>query len=101
MDLARGHVAALEFHERSNRSITVNLGTGRRYSVLEAVKAFERASGKTIAVEFAARRPGDVAACYADVSLAAAELRWNSRLDLDAMCRDAWRWQSQNPHGYP
>ncbi len=101
MDLARGHVAALQFLERRKRSITVNLGTGRGYSVLEAVKAFEQASGKTIAVEFVARRPGDVAACYADVSLAATELGWKSRLDLDVMCRDAWRWQSKNPRGYP
>jgi UDP-glucose 4-epimerase len=101
MDLARGHVAALRFLESRNRSITVNLGTGRGYSVIEAVKAFEQASGKTIALDFVARRPGDVAACYADVSLAASELGWTSRLDLDAMCRDAWRWQSQNPHGYP
>lgn len=101
MDLARGHVAALEFLERKRRPITVNLGTGRGYSVLEAVKAFERASGKAIPVEIAARRPGDVAACYADASLAAAELGWKARFDLDAMCRDAWRWQSQNPGGYP
>lgn len=101
MDLARGHVAALEFLERTRRPITVNLGTGRGYSVLEAVKAFERASGKTIPTEIAARRPGDVAACYADASLAAAELGWKTRLDLDSMCRDAWLWQSQNPDGYP
>ena len=101
MDLARGHLAALRFLESRNRSITVNLGTGRGYSVLEAVKAFEQASGKTIALNFVARRPGDVASCYADVSLAASELGWKSGLDLDAMCRDAWRWQSQNPHGYP
>lgn len=100
MDLARGHVAALRFLDSRNRSITVNLGTGRGYSVLEAVKAFEQASGKTIALDFVARRPGDVAACYADVSLAARELGWKSHLELDAMCRDAWRWQSQNPHGY-
>ena len=71
MDLARGHVAALEFLERKRRSITANLGTGRGYSVLEAVKAFERASGKSIPTEIVARRPGDVAACYADASLAA------------------------------
>ena len=101
MDLARGHVAALEFLERKRQSITVNLGTGRGYSVLEVVKAFERASGKTISTEIVARRPGDVAACYADASRAAAELGWQARLDLDAMCRDAWRWQSQNPDGYP
>ncbi|HUG79324.1 MAG TPA: GDP-mannose 4,6-dehydratase, partial [Burkholderiales bacterium] len=64
-------------------------------------KAFERASGKTIPLEFAPRRPGDVAACYADPAAAAAELGWRARLDLDALCRDAWRWQSANPEGYP
>jgi UDP-glucose 4-epimerase len=99
MDLARGHVAALSFLERG--SITVNLGTGRGYSVLEVVKAFERASGKRIPVEFHPRRAGDVAQSYADVSLAAKELGWRARLKLEEMCRDSWRWQSQNPDGYP
>lgn len=101
MDLAEGHVAALEYLERRGRSLTANLGTGRGYSVLEVVKAFERASGKTIALEFHPRRAGDVAQSYADASLAARELGWRSRLSLEAMCRDAWRWQSQNPEGYP
>ena len=100
MDLAEGHVAALSFLETQNRSITVNLGTGRGYSVLEAAKAFERASGKRIALEFAARRPGDVTSCYADVSMASSELGWKARFDIDAMCRDVWRWQSANPQGY-
>jgi UDP-glucose 4-epimerase len=100
MDLARGHVAALDALDKGN-SLTVNLGTGRGYSVLEAVKAFEGASGRTIPLEFVARRPGDVAVSYADASLAAAELGWKTELDLDAMCRDLWRWQSQNPRGYP
>lgn len=100
MDLALGHVAALEFLEKKRRSIAVNLGTGRGYSVLEAAQAFERASGKRIPLELAARRPGDVASCYASPSLAAAELGWKARLDLDAMCRDVWRWQSANPEGY-
>ena len=99
MDLARGHVAALAFLERG--SITANLGTGRGYSVLEVVKAFEKASGKRIPLEFHARRPGDVATSYADPSLAAKELGWRARLKLDEMCRDSWRWQSQNPDGYP
>lgn len=99
-DLAAGHVAALAYLEREKRSLTVNLGTGRGYSVLEAARAFERACGRAIPLELAARRPGDVAACFADPSLARSALRWSARLDLDAMCRDAWRWQSANPQGY-
>ncbi len=101
MDLARGHVAALGYLDAMRRSITVNLGTGRGYSVLEAVKAFEAASGISVPVEMHPRRPGDVAACYADPSLAKKELKWSAQLGLDAMCRDAWRWQSMNPDGYP
>lgn len=100
MDLARGHVAALEVLDRRN-SLTLNLGTGRGYSVLEAVRAFERASGCTIALQFVARRPGDVAECYADASRAATDIGWKAGLDIDAMCADLWRWQSENPHGYP
>lgn len=100
MDLAAGHVAALAFLEREGRSLTVNLGTGRGYSVLEAAKAFERACGRGIPLELAGRRPGDVAACFADAGLAARELGWKARFDLDAMCRDVWRWQSENPQGY-
>jgi len=69
--------------------------------MLEAVKAFELASGRTIPLHFAARRPGDVAACYAGAARAAAEIGWQAKLGLDAMCRDLWRWQSQNPGGYP
>ena len=100
VDLAEGHVAALRFLNARKKSITVNLGTGRGYSVLDAVKAFERASGKRIALEFAPRRAGDVAACYADAALAARELGWQTRFGLDEMCADVWRWQSQNPDGY-
>jgi UDP-glucose 4-epimerase len=100
MDLARGHLAALDYLEKKRRSITVNLGTGRGYSVLEAVKAFERASGKKIAYEILPRRAGDIAACYADASLAQKQLKWRAQLGIDEMCRDAWRWQSQNPEGY-
>jgi len=99
MDLAEGHVAALGALARG-ASFTVNLGTGRGYSVLEAAQAFGRACGKPIPLEFAPRRPGDVAACYADPAAAARTLGWRARLDLDAMCRDVWRWQSANPHGY-
>jgi UDP-glucose 4-epimerase len=100
VDLAEGHVAALNFLEHKNRSLTVNLGTGRGYSVLDAAKAFERASGKRVPLEFAARRAGDVASCFADVQLASTALGWKARFDLDAMCRDVWRWQSGNPQGY-
>ena len=100
MDLAAGHVAALGFLLREDRSLTVNLGTGRGYSVIEAVRAFERACGKPIPVEQGPRRPGDVASCFADASLARRELAWHAGLDLDAMCRDVWRWQSANPQGY-
>jgi UDP-glucose 4-epimerase len=100
MDLARGHLAALDYLVKAKRPITANLGTGRGYSVLDAVKAFERASGKKIPLDFQPRRPGDVAASYADASLAARELGWKAALNLDDMCRDAWRWQSQNPDGY-
>ena len=100
MDLARGHLAALDYLKSRQRSITVNLGTGRGYSVLQSVRAFERASGKRIALEFHPRRAGDVAACYADPSAAARELGWRAKLGLEEMCRDAWRWQSANPDGF-
>ena len=98
MDLARGHLAALQY--LSKKSITCNLGTGRGYSVLEVVKAFERACGRKLALEFAPRRPGDIATSYADASLAARALGWKASLGIDDMCRDIWRWQSANPDGY-
>ena len=101
MDLARGHIAALDYLEKSRRSLIVNLGTGRGYSVLEVVKAFERASGRKVSLEIAPRRPGDTATVYADASLAQARLGWKAKLGLDTMCADAWRWQSANPDGYP
>ena len=100
-DLAAGHVSALRFLEKENENIVVNLGTGRGHSVLEVVHAFERASGRKIPLAIQPRRPGDVAACYADASLAAARLGWKAKAGLDEMCRDAWRWQSANPEGYP
>ena len=99
MDLAAGHVAALQFLEKE--SVTVNLGTGRGYSVLDVVHAFEKASGRAIPLEIRPRRAGDVAACYADPSLAAAKLGWKARAGIEEMCRDAWRWQAANPAGYP
>jgi UDP-glucose 4-epimerase len=101
MDLAQGHIAALAFLDKAERSITANLGTGRGYSVLEVVKAFEHACGKRLALEFHPRRGGDVATAYADPSLAARELGWRARFSIEDMCRDSWRWQSQNPEGFP
>lgn len=101
MDLAEGHLAALRHLVSNNRSITANLGTGKGHSVLEVVHAFERTTGIQIPYEIAPRRPGDVASCYADPSLAAAEFGWRARLGIDDMCRDAWAWQSANPQGYP
>jgi UDP-glucose 4-epimerase len=100
MDLAAGHVAALR-PLQTGRSITVNLGTGRGYSVLELVAAFERASGRKVPLEIAARRSGDTAAVYADAALAASELGWKAGRGIEEMCADAWRWQSRNPDGYP
>jgi UDP-glucose 4-epimerase len=100
MDLAEGHVAALRHLLDGNGSLTVNLGTGRGTSVLELVHAFERASGKRVPYEIVGRRPGDVAACYADPSLAAQTIGWRTKRDLAAMCADTWRWQTANPDGY-
>ncbi len=100
MDLAEGHVAALRHLLDGNGSLTVNLGTGRGTTVLELVHAFERASGRRVLYEVALRRPGDVAACWAEPSLAHETLGWRARRDIDAMCADTWRWQSKNPNGY-
>ena len=100
VDLARGHVAALEVLQRTEQGFTVNLGTGRGTTVLEAVAAFERASGLAIPLERVARRAGDVAQCYADPGLAERLLGWKAGLSVDAMCRDAWHWQRMNPRGY-
>ncbi len=80
--------------------VTYNLGTGNGYSVLDMVKAFEKACGKKINYKIAPRRPGDVAECYADPKLAYNELGFKAEFDLDRMCADSWRWQSQNPNGY-
>jgi UDP-glucose 4-epimerase len=101
MDLAEGHAAALRYLSERERSITANLGTGSGCSVLQMVAAFERITGKSIPYEYVDRRPGDIAAFWADPALAARELGWRATLGLDDMCRDAWRWQSQNPAGYP
>ncbi len=100
MDLAHAHADALDFLMREDRSATLNLGTGRGVSVLELVRAFANASGREVAYEIVGRRSGDVAEVYADPSLAGELLGWKARFDVDAMCRDAWRWQSMNPNGY-
>ena len=101
VDLARGHVAALNrLHHKSGGVHTWNLGTGRGVSVLEMVRAFEAASGKPVPYEIVARRPGDVAQCWADPARAARDLGWRAVYDLPRMCADAWRWQSGNPDGY-
>jgi UDP-glucose 4-epimerase len=99
-DLAAGHVAALQTLFAKGESFTVNLGTGQGYSVLDVVHAFEKASGRKVPVQFAPRREGDVAQCYASTARALALLGWQAKLDLDAMCADSWRWQSGNPDGY-
>lgn len=100
MDLALGHLAALNHLARAQGLLTLNLGTGRGCSVLEMVAAFEKACGKPVPYRVVDRRPGDVAQSFADPSEAARTLGWSTRWNLDDMCRDAWRWQSMNPHGY-
>jgi UDP-glucose 4-epimerase len=100
VDLAAGHVAAVRHLLERKQSLTVNLGTGQGYSVLDVLRAFERASGRAVPYKSVARRPGDVASCYADPALARELLGWQAELGLDAMCEDSWRWQSRNPLGY-
>jgi UDP-glucose 4-epimerase len=100
VDLAAGHLKALEKLDAQSGVIVANLGTGRGYSVLNMVHAFEKVRGKKIPYEIVNRRPGDVAVCYADPSKAAAMLGWRAERDQEAMCRDSWRWQSHNPQGY-
>ena len=99
-DLAEGHVAALRYLFDRQQSLTVNLGTGQGYSVLELAQAYGRASGRDIPVVFAPRRAGDVAACYADPQRAFETMGWKATRGLDEMCVDSWRWQSHNPHGF-
>ena len=99
IDLAEGHVCALRHVLQTKRSVTANLGTGKGHSVLEVVRAFELASGRAVPIEIVGRRPGDIDACYADVTLANELLGWRATRDLDAMCVDSWRWQSMNPNG--
>jgi UDP-glucose 4-epimerase len=99
-DLARGHVKAIDYLLNQKKSLTVNLGAGKGYSVLDLVKAFEKTSGQKIPYQIVERRSGDIAAFYADASLAEKLLDWRVEFDLDRMCRDSWHWQSNNPNGF-
>ena len=99
-DLAAGHLAALKVLNQSADTLTVNLGTGRPYSVLEMVNAFANASGKPVPYEIAPRRAGDLPEYYAEPSLAKQLLGWEAKHDIDRMCADTWRWQSMNPLGF-
>ncbi|AVD37456.1 UDP-glucose 4-epimerase GalE [Clostridioides difficile] len=100
LDLATGHVKALQKLEENPGLVVYNLGTGKGYSVLDLVKAFSKASGKEIPYKIVGRRAGDVAMCYADSSKAEKELGWKAKYELEEMCEDSWRWQSMNPNGY-
>ncbi|MCO8612941.1 UDP-glucose 4-epimerase GalE [Burkholderia multivorans] len=100
VDLAKGHIAALDALVKRDASFVVNLGTGQGYSVLEVVRAFEKASGRPVPYEIVARRPGDVAECYANPQAAADIIGWRATLGLDDMCADHWRWQEANPRGF-
>ena len=100
VDLALGHIKAVEKVLSEKSCSTYNLGTGTGYSVLDVVKAFEKASGKTVAYKIVDRRPGDIATCYSDPSKAKNELGWVATRGIDEMCEDSWRWQSMNPNGF-
>lgn len=100
LDLADGHVAALDYASNHTGAEAINLGTGKGYSVLELVEAFEKASGHKVPYEIKPRRPGDLAAVYADPAKAKDLLNWEAVRGIDAMCEDSWRWQSLNPDGY-
>ena len=100
VDLAAGHVNALQKISSLDNVLTVNLGTGNGYSVLDMVKAFEKASGKKVPYKIAPRRSGDIATCFADPAYAKKVLDWEAKCGVDEMCEDSWRWQSNNPNGY-
>ena len=100
VDLALGHVKSLQKISSLKEVLTVNLGTGNGYSVLDMVKAFEKASNKKVAYQIVQRRPGDIATCFADPGYAYKQLGWKATRGVDEMCEDSWRWQSQNPDGY-
>jgi UDP-glucose 4-epimerase len=99
-DLAEGHVAALRYLFEHRRSLTVNLGTGRGYSVIEVAQAYEKAAATSVPLVFAERRAGDIDACYADPALARNLMGWEAHRGIDEMCADSWRWQSKNPDGF-
>jgi len=100
VDLAKGHLKALQVLKNKPQLLTANLGSGKGYSVLDMIKAFERASGKKIPHQIVARRAGDISICYADPSYALEALGWKAKFKLNEMCEDTWRWQSMNPSGY-
>ena len=100
VDLAQGHLSALNYLQNKQQSITVNLGTGRGVSVKELADIFAKQTGVPVPYKFEDRRAGDVAACYANTQLAEKELGWKAELGVERMCADAWRWQLQNPNGY-
>ena len=100
VDLALGHLAALARLDALDGAVPINLGTGHGYSVLQMIHALEQASGKSIPYQIGPRRPGDIAACYADANLAERLLGWKATRDLATMCADGWRWQSMNPEGF-
>ena len=100
VDLARGHVAAADFAMKHTGTEIINLGTGHGYSVLDIVKAFEKVNGVKVPYKIEARRPGDIAECWADPTKAKELLGWSATKNLEDLCRDAWRWQTQNHNGY-
>ena len=100
VDLAKAHVEALEYLQKTKGLLIANIGTGKGYSVLEMVKAFEKASGKKVPYKIAQRRAGDVAKCYADPSFAKKSLNWEAKKSIFDMCKDSWNWQNNNPNGY-
>lgn len=100
LDLAAGHVSAVKTLLSGSGEFTLNLGTGQGYSVLEVIRAYEKASGRSVPFEFVPRRPGDIAECFADTKKAQETLNWVASRNLDAMCRDSWRWQLMNPNGF-
>ena len=100
VDLAKGHVLACDYAAKRTGCEIINLGTGTGYSVLDVVKAFEKANGVKIPYSIKPRRAGDIAQCYSDPAKAEAELGWKAQFGIEDMCRDAWNWQSKNPDGY-
>ncbi|HVE10935.1 MAG TPA: UDP-glucose 4-epimerase GalE [Paraburkholderia sp.] len=100
VDLARGHIKALDALVTRDASFVVNLGTGQGYSVLEVVKSFEKASGRPVPYQIVERRPGDIAQCFANPAAAAAVIGWRAEFGIERMCVDHWRWQERNPNGF-